>query len=71
MPTGMNETVGQDWGTVNVGSASTYKKPTSARGIDAAKKAGKIATERRCVSFGICHLTWYRYNLILIFSISV
>jgi hypothetical protein len=69
MPTGMNETVGQDWGTVNVGSASTYKKPTSARGIDAAKKAGKIATESRCVSFGICH--GIAINLILIFSISV
>jgi hypothetical protein len=69
MPTGMNETVGQDWGTVNVGSASSYKRPTSARGIDAAKKAGKMNTELRCVSFGICH--GIAINLILIFSISV
>eukprot|EP00586_Coscinodiscus_wailesii_P006879 CAMPEP_0172488798 /NCGR_PEP_ID=MMETSP1066-20121228/18526_1 /TAXON_ID=671091 /ORGANISM="Coscinodiscus wailesii, Strain CCMP2513" /LENGTH=161 /DNA_ID=CAMNT_0013256261 /DNA_START=180 /DNA_END=662 /DNA_ORIENTATION=- len=42
-------TGGQDWGSVNVGSGSIRKKavPKTAAGIDAAKKAGLIATERR------------------------
>ncbi|KAL3944592.1 MAG: hypothetical protein SGBAC_001358 [Bacillariaceae sp.] len=52
MPTGTNVPITQDWGAVNVGKSSTYKKPTTAHGIDAAKKAGKIGTERRHGSGG-------------------
>lgn len=40
----------QDWGAVNVGSGAAggkVKKPTTARGIDAAKASGAIATEKR------------------------
>lgn len=70
MPTGMNVPVTQDWGAVNVGRGAGYKKPTSARGIDAAKKAGKLATEKRWVRFRIIHgtveiytLTYFSFNL--------
>ena len=49
MPTGMNQQHVQDWGTVNVGRGSLNKTtiPKTARGIDAAKASGKIATEKR------------------------
>lgn len=43
----------QDWGSVNVGSGAAYKKPTTALGIDAAKQAGKIATEKRWVPIAL------------------
>jgi hypothetical protein len=50
MPQGMNVPLTQDWGTVNVGRASgVMQKPKTARGIDAAKASGKLATEKRCV----------------------
>jgi len=52
MPTGKNMPVTQDWGTVNVGKGSAYKKPTTSHGIDAAIKSGKMATERRYGSGG-------------------
>lgn len=48
MPTGTNVPFTQDWGTVNVGrGGNSYSRPKTARGIDAAKKAGKMATEKR------------------------
>ncbi|CAJ1957106.1 unnamed protein product [Cylindrotheca closterium] len=47
MPTGTNVPITQDWGAVNVGKSSTYKKPTTSHGIDAAKKNGMLATERK------------------------
>jgi len=48
MPTGTNVPFTQDWGTVNVGSGSGGStKPTTARGIEAAKAAGKLTTEKR------------------------
>jgi hypothetical protein len=44
----MNESFQQDWGTVNVGkSGASHSKPKTARGIDAAKASGSLATEKR------------------------
>mmetsp|Transcript_51980 Transcript_51980/g.149841 ORF Transcript_51980/g.149841 Transcript_51980/m.149841 type:complete len:180 (-) Transcript_51980:210-749(-) len=48
MPTGTSVPFQQDWGSVNVGRGAVgNSKPKTARGIDAAKAAGKIATEKR------------------------
>ena len=49
MPTGTNVQHVQDWGSVNVGrgSLSANAVPKTQRGIDAAKAAGKLATEKR------------------------
>jgi len=52
---------GQDWGVQNVGKGSlTTKKPTTARGIDMAKAAGLVSTEKKyvwhsllCLSFSL------------------
>ena len=41
---------GQHWGAVNVGSASAggkVTKPKTARGLDMAKAAGLVATEKK------------------------
>lgn len=48
MPTGTNVPITQDWGAVNVGKGSAYKKPTTAHGVDYAKQTGMMATEKRC-----------------------
>jgi hypothetical protein len=49
MPTGTNAVHTQDWDAVNVGRSTLNVRPTTARGIDEAKRIGKIATEKRCV----------------------
>ncbi len=49
MPTGTSVPFQQDWGAVNAGRGSVggSSKPKTARGIDDAKAAGTIATEKR------------------------
>ena len=50
MPTGTSVPISQDWGSVNVGRGTLTRSnavPKSAREIDAAKAAGKIATAKK------------------------
>jgi putative transcription factor len=71
MPQGMNVPLTQDWGTVNVGRASgVMQKPKTARGIDAAKASGKLATEKRCVAYCYMSCAW-KISLFWILADSV
>ena len=49
MPQNFNPGSGQDWGTVNVGRGTLggSSKPKTARGIDMAKAAGLVSTEKK------------------------
>jgi hypothetical protein len=51
MPTGTNVPLTQDWDAVNVGKSTLNRAaiPKTARGLDAAKAQGKVATELRYV----------------------
>ena len=52
MPQAYNPGSGQDWGAVNVGKGTLTGKsavPKTARGLDMAKAAGLVSTEKKYV----------------------